>query len=327
LISALIRSLRPKQWTKNAFIFAPLIFDEKLLSAEPLIKTIFGFLLLCLISGTVYLVNDVVDIEKDRQHPTKRHRPIPSGELPLNAAIWTAILLPAIGLPISFLLDPLFGVIITTYLLLQIAYSFLLKNIVIIDVLTIAAGFVLRVAAGVPLVEAERFSPWLYVFTTLLALFLGLGKRRQEIGGAYAHHVIVHVRGEGHCVVYNTSDHRLARRAALRIGLQHGQRCPTTANSVQDLASHNPACNLIVKTQFPDGDTVGFAMAQCSSDALLAVHRGLRAKNCALQTLPARDRVRAAMSASPPQQQPQSLFSDADSSFTAPARVSSWLAS
>ena len=85
------------------------------------------------------------------------------------------------SLPISFLLDPLFGVIITIYLLLQIAYSLLLKNIVIIDVLTIAAGFVLRVAAGVPLVEAERFSPWLYVFTTLLALFLGLGKRRQEI--------------------------------------------------------------------------------------------------------------------------------------------------
>jgi 4-hydroxybenzoate polyprenyltransferase len=181
LISALIRSLRPKQWTKNAFIFAPLIFDEKLLYAEPLIKTIFGFLLLCVISGTVYLINDVVDVEKDRQHPTKRHRPIPAGELPLNVAIYAAILLPAISLPLSFLLDPLFGVIIVIYLLLQVAYSLLLKNIVIIDVLTIAAGFVLRVAAGVPLVEAERFSPWLYVFTTLLALFLGLGKRRQEI--------------------------------------------------------------------------------------------------------------------------------------------------
>jgi len=173
--------MRPKQWTKNGFIFAALVFDEKLLQLEPLLKTIVGFILLCFISGTVYLINDLVDVEKDRQHPTKKNRPIASGQLPYKAAMITAIILPAISLPLSYLLNPLFGIIVTVYLLLQIAYSLSLKNIVIVDVFTIAAWFVLRVAAGVPLVDAERFSPWLYVFTVLLALFLGLGKRRQEL--------------------------------------------------------------------------------------------------------------------------------------------------
>ncbi|HRV91245.1 MAG TPA: decaprenyl-phosphate phosphoribosyltransferase, partial [Anaerolineae bacterium] len=171
----------PKQWTKNGFIFAPLIFDEKLFQWGPLFKTILGFFLLCLISGTVYLINDLVDIEKDRQHPVKKNRPIPSGQLPIPVAIAAVVILLIICLPMSFLLDPIFGLIIIGYLILQIAYSFILKNMVIIDVMTIAVGFVLRVASGVPLVQAERFSPWLYVFTVLLALFLGLGKRRQEL--------------------------------------------------------------------------------------------------------------------------------------------------
>jgi 4-hydroxybenzoate polyprenyltransferase len=129
----------------------------------------------------VYLINDLVDAEKDRQHPTKRNRPLASGRLSKSVAMAAASLIPAVALPLSFLLDPAFGLILTGYLLLQIAYSFWLKNVVIVDVLVIAAGFVLRVAAGVPLVHAERFSPWLYLFTTLLALFLALGKRRQEI--------------------------------------------------------------------------------------------------------------------------------------------------
>lgn len=181
MILGILKTMRPKQWTKNGFIFAALFFDEKLFQAEPLIKTAIGFLLLCLISGVVYLINDLVDVEKDRQHPTKKNRPIAAGKVSVSVAIGSVAALLAISLPFSYLLDPRFGLIITTYLLLQIAYSFALKNIVVVDVLTIAAGFVLRVAAGVPLVEAERFSPWLYVFTTLLALFLGLGKRRQEL--------------------------------------------------------------------------------------------------------------------------------------------------
>jgi 4-hydroxybenzoate polyprenyltransferase len=181
LIAGILKTLRPKQWTKNGFIFAALVFDVKLFQLGPFLKTIAGFGLLCAISGTVYLINDLVDIEKDRQHPTKRFRPIPSGRVPFNAALATAIIIPAVCLPLSFWLDPYFGLIITGYLILQTTYSLILKNIVIVDVLTIAAGFVLRVAGGVALVQAERFSPWLYVFTVLLALFLGLGKRREEL--------------------------------------------------------------------------------------------------------------------------------------------------
>jgi 4-hydroxybenzoate polyprenyltransferase len=181
LLLGIFKTLRPKQWTKNGFIFAALVFDLKLFQVEPLFKTLLGFALLCLISGAVYLINDLVDIEKDRQHPIKKNRPLPSGQVSIKAAVITAIILPAFCLPLSFLLDLTFGVIITGYLLLQIAYSFVLKNIVIVDVFAIAAGFVLRVASGVPLVEAERFSPWLYIFTILLSLFLGLGKRRHEL--------------------------------------------------------------------------------------------------------------------------------------------------
>lgn len=181
MITGILTTLRPKQWTKNLFIFAALVFDEKLFQTEPLLKTIIGFILLCLVSGTVYLINDLVDVEKDRQHPTKQKRPIASGQVSSKMAITAAVVLLALCLPLSFLLNGWFGLIVLGYLLLQVAYSFLLKNIVIVDVLTLAAGFVLRVAAGVALVEAERFSPWLYVFTVLLALFLGLGKRRQEL--------------------------------------------------------------------------------------------------------------------------------------------------
>lgn len=181
MLIALIKTLRPAQWTKNLFIFVPLVFDEKLFQVGPLSRTVLGFLMLCLISGTVYLINDLADINKDRQHPTKRNRPLPSGQLSKSVAIVAAILIPAFVLPASFLLDVYFGLILTGYLGLQVLYSFWLKNQVIIDVMVIAAGFVLRVAAGVLLINAERFSPWLYVFTTLLALFMALGKRRQEL--------------------------------------------------------------------------------------------------------------------------------------------------
>lgn len=181
MLIGLIRTLRPAQWTKNGVIFVPLLFDLKLFQVEPLTRTIVGFVLLCLVSGAVYLINDLVDIDRDRQHPTKRNRPLPSGQLTKPVAIAAAILIPAVALPLGFVLNVSFGLILTGYLVLQVAYSLRLKNAVIIDVMAIAAGFVLRVAAGVPLVAAERFSPWLYVFTTLLALFLALGKRRQEI--------------------------------------------------------------------------------------------------------------------------------------------------
>ncbi len=181
MLKGLLKTMRPKQWTKNLFLFAALIFDEKLFKPVFLSKTVAGFAVFCLISGTVYLINDLVDIEKDRQHPRKRHRPLPSGQLSPLAAAGAAVLITLICLPLAFLLDRFFGLTAIAYLTTMILYSFLLKNIVIIDVLTIAAGFVLRVVAGVALVDVARFSPWLYLCTTLLALFLGFSKRRHEL--------------------------------------------------------------------------------------------------------------------------------------------------
>jgi 4-hydroxybenzoate polyprenyltransferase len=177
----LLKTMRPKQWTKNAFFFAALVFDAKLLDLTYLLPSIAGFILLCLTSGTVYLLNDLVDMEKDRLHPIKRDRPLPSGRLPRPMAMVAVALFILVGQPLGYLLNPAFGGILSGYLALQVLYSFLLKRVVLIDVLSIAAGFVLRVAAGVALVDVARFSPWLYVCMTLLALFLGLGKRRHEL--------------------------------------------------------------------------------------------------------------------------------------------------
>ena len=180
VIIGLIKTMRPKQWVKNIFIFAALVFDVKLFVPLYLVQTVAGFVLLCLISGAVYIINDLADVEKDRQHPRKRNRPLASGQLGTRPAIVAVILILLVVLPLGFLLNPAFGAILTGYLLLQIAYSFWLKNAVIIDVLVIAVGFLLRVAAGAPLAEAE-LSPWLYICMTLLALLIGFGKRRHEL--------------------------------------------------------------------------------------------------------------------------------------------------
>lgn len=181
VLTGLVKTMRPKQWIKNIVIFAPLIFDVKLFNLRYLAQTIAGFVLFCLASGTVYVINDLADVEKDRQHSRKRNRPLASGQLGTSAAIIAAIVISFVALPLGFLLNPAFGVILIGYLLLQITYSFWLKNVVIIDVMLIAAGFLLRVAAGTPLVAAERFSPWLYVCLMLLALLFGFGKRRHEL--------------------------------------------------------------------------------------------------------------------------------------------------
>ena len=178
---ALLKTMRPKQWTKNVFVFAALLFDEKLFTPPYLWQTVTGFLLFCLISGVVYTLNDLVDLEKDRQHPRKRNRPLASGRLSPRVALGAVLLIAPAALALAWRLSHGFATILGGYLLLQIAYSFYLKNVVLLDVLAIAAGFVLRVAAGVPLVNATRFSPWLYICTTLLALFLALGKRRGEL--------------------------------------------------------------------------------------------------------------------------------------------------
>jgi 4-hydroxybenzoate polyprenyltransferase len=177
----LLKTMRPKQWPKNVFIFTALVFDEKLFTPAPLIRTIAAFILFCLTSSAVYLINDVADIEKDRQHPTKRLRPLPAGQLKPSVAITAGVLIPLVTLPLSFLLDLRFGLVILAYFLTMIAYSFALKNMIILDVLTVAAGFVLRVAAGAIVVDVERFSPWLYICATLVALFIGFSRRRHEL--------------------------------------------------------------------------------------------------------------------------------------------------
>jgi 4-hydroxybenzoate polyprenyltransferase len=178
---ALIKSMRPMQWAKNAFVFAALIFDRQMLSFTPLLRTVAGFILLCMASSAVYLVNDIADAEADRNHPQKRNRPIASGALPVGVAATMAGILFAISLGAGFALNWKFGLVVLTYQILNILYSLHLKHVPIIDVMIVAAGFVLRVAGGVALIIVERFSPWLYVCTTLLALFIALGKRRAEL--------------------------------------------------------------------------------------------------------------------------------------------------
>jgi len=195
MLKAIIREMRPRQWAKNVFIFAALVFDEQLTQKEPLLRTIAGFILLCLISSAVYIMNDIADVESDRQHPAKRNRPIAAGQLSVPLALVLAVAMAAFALAAGFLLEPGFGWIITLYFVINLLYSLWLKHKPIIDVMIIAAGFVLRVAAGVVLIEVTRFSPWLYVCTTLLALIIGFGKRRAEIillsDGANAHRKVL----------------------------------------------------------------------------------------------------------------------------------------
>ena len=181
MLKELLKSMRPKQWAKNALIFVPLIFDEKVLQPIPLLRTIIAFVFFCLVSSAVYLLNDLGDIERDKLHPHKRFRPLPSGQLSPAVAKAAAILLPLVSLPLSWLLHPYFAAILFVYLLQNIAYTAWLKNVVILDVMTIAAGYVLRVAAGTIVVRVERFSPWLYLFTILLSLFIAICKRRNEL--------------------------------------------------------------------------------------------------------------------------------------------------
>jgi 4-hydroxybenzoate polyprenyltransferase len=181
VLKALLKTMRPKQWVKNVFVLAAVVFDKQLTNLSALQNTVLTVIAFCLVSSAVYLVNDLVDIEKDRQHPTKRRRPLPSGRLSPKVALAAAIALPLICIPVAFVFSVPLGAILTTYLGLNLLYSFYLKHVVILDVMTIATGFVLRVAAGVVVIDVARFSPWLYVCMTLLALFLGVGKRRHEL--------------------------------------------------------------------------------------------------------------------------------------------------
>ena len=186
----LIRSLRPGQWTKNLLVFAGLIFGEKLLDPNAAGRAAAAFGIFCLLSSTVYLINDVRDREADRLHPVKAKRPIASGALGVTPAVAAAVLLAAVSAGAAFWLSYTFGLVALAYLGLLTAYSFALKHVVIVDVLVLAGGFVLRAAAGAVAVGVD-FSHWLLLLTLLGALFLALSKRRAELvalaGSAGAH--------------------------------------------------------------------------------------------------------------------------------------------
>jgi 4-hydroxybenzoate polyprenyltransferase len=181
LPALILRSMRPKQWTKNIILFAPLIFSQNITNKQLAISSFISFMVFCFLSGSVYILNDLIDINQDKVHPLKSKRPLASGRLSPVYAIITLLVLLALSVYISLAyLNYLFILVAGSYLILQIAYSTILKHIVIIDVFSIAAGFLLRVLAGAEAIEVT-FSTWLFFCTILLALFLALSKRRHEI--------------------------------------------------------------------------------------------------------------------------------------------------
>ena len=181
MLFALLKTMRPRQWTKNVFVLAAMVFDRQLTHPVALLHSIAGFILFCLASSAVYILNDIIDVEADRNHPKKRNRPIASGKLPIPVARIAAIVLLVVAYTLAYFLSKGFFLIILVYLLVNLAYSTWLKHIPLIDVIVLASFYVLRVASGVSLIQVQRFSPWLYIVTTLLALYIGFGKRRAEL--------------------------------------------------------------------------------------------------------------------------------------------------
>lgn len=180
-INLVFDSMRPKQWTKNVLLFAPLVFSQNLLDPVLLLKTAGAFAVFCLVSGGIYILNDLIDIEQDRKHPRKSKRPLASGLLKKKEAIIAFIVIIAFSLAASALLfNPFFLICAVAYILLQTAYSTILKHIVILDVFSVSAGFLLRVVAGAEAIGVT-FSTWLLFCTILLSLFLALSKRRHEL--------------------------------------------------------------------------------------------------------------------------------------------------
>lgn len=201
MIAPVFSSLRPKQWTKNLILFAALFFSERglIFLPEAWLRALVGFVTFCGLSGSVYLLNDIVDIEKDRLHPKKSLRPLAAGQLTITEAKGALIIILLLCLFSAWHLSGLFFAMALSYFMLNLAYSFKLKNVVIIDVMCIATGFVLRATAGVGALlrvdPAIHISHWLLLSTLMLAMFLGLAKRRQEIaleksGGARCRNIL-----------------------------------------------------------------------------------------------------------------------------------------
>jgi len=174
-----IAAMRPKQWIKNLFVFVGIIFSANLTNTAMLARVAGSFLIFCLLSGAVYLINDIADAEKDRKHPEKKNRPLAAGLISAGGAAAAAAAAAAVSLAAAYALSVSFGVISSIYFVLMLLYSFYIKNIIILDVFTIALGFVLRVTAGTEVIDVY-LSPWAVMCTFFLALFLALGKRRSE---------------------------------------------------------------------------------------------------------------------------------------------------
>ena len=180
ILKYVLLSMRLDQWIKNFLVFAALLFSKNLLSLSKNIEAIIGFTIFCMITGCAYMINDLVDLEKDKLHSVKSRRPLASGKLKKDTAIKIVVLVCLASLFSAFYMNILFGIIILAYFLLNIGYSIYLKNIVIIDVVSIAAGFVLRVLGGAVIISVVA-SQWLILCTILLSLFLGFSKRRHEL--------------------------------------------------------------------------------------------------------------------------------------------------
>lgn len=180
-VKAIFQLMRPKQWIKNFFVFAAIVFSGKFFDEKILYLNIVTFILFCLTSSSIYVLNDIVDIEKDRCHPDKKKRPLPSGRVSLKMAVILDIIIVSCVIYFSYrMLSTKILAVLAIYMIINIFYSFKLKNVVIIDVMIITFGFVLRVESG-SLATGVQVSPWLFLCTILLALFLALNKRRSEI--------------------------------------------------------------------------------------------------------------------------------------------------
>ena len=176
-----LKAMRINQWTKNLFMFLPLFFDGKLFHLPSFLLMLVGFLIFCFMYSGIYIFNDIIDIEADRQHPKKMNRPIASGKIPVKNAWIFAITLILLSLIAAAFLKIEFFLIALIVVIVNVLYTFYLKKYPLIDVLTIGILFVIRVIAGVVLVSVKVFSPWLYLMTFMLSLYLGFGKRRSEL--------------------------------------------------------------------------------------------------------------------------------------------------
>jgi 4-hydroxybenzoate polyprenyltransferase len=178
--AAYLRLARPKQWTKNGFVLAGVVFSGEALQTSSVVAALLAFVAFCALSGGVYAANDILDIAEDRKHPTKRLRPVANGEISVRVAAVYAALLAIGGLALAFFVSLGVGLAGIAYLALQAVYTPILKHMAVLDVMSISAGFVIRALAGVAAVGSP-ISPWLVVCTGLLTLFLGFSKRRYEL--------------------------------------------------------------------------------------------------------------------------------------------------